>query len=405
MKQGYLSQYFSGVASKELSAVEADSGASNQHEFNGVNSLRRLFGESRRKFNAKFLYLNDDDEPITDQGFLTWYNSREGKPRSAEYRLYFPKTSVSKKARAGDTLILGLQPDDIILTIITEKGSTIEQQIKWLFALGDDVSRFSVRDNLDEERDRVVLVSSLVLEQIGIEADLYEDSYLEEMLEKFNSQFPSTKEFSSYARSTLPDVSVSDSSDGALWAWINREEALFKTLERHLVQRRLTEGFEEDVDGFIRYSLSVHNRRKSRVGYALENHLEEVWHNHGITYSRGQVTENRSKPDFVFPSIASYRDTCFDTNLLTVLGAKSTCKDRWRQVLAEADRVENKHLLTLEHAISENQTSEMQDKKLQLVVPRALHETFTLSQQKWLMDLGSFIELVLDKQERGRSAG
>ena len=36
---------------------------------------------------------------------------------------------------------------------------------------------------------------------------------------------------------------------------------------------------------------------------------------------------------------------------------KSTCKDRWRQVLSEADRIPNKHLFTLEAAISENQTS------------------------------------------------
>jgi len=39
MKQGYLSQYFDGVALKRLSAVEANVSRSNQHEFNGVESL------------------------------------------------------------------------------------------------------------------------------------------------------------------------------------------------------------------------------------------------------------------------------------------------------------------------------------------------------------------------------
>ena len=43
MKQGYLSEYFSGVAIKSLSAVEADLLRSNQHEFNGVESLKRVF--------------------------------------------------------------------------------------------------------------------------------------------------------------------------------------------------------------------------------------------------------------------------------------------------------------------------------------------------------------------------
>lgn len=44
----------------------------------------------------------------------------------------------------------------------------------------------------------------------------------------------------------------------------------------------------------------------------------------------------------------------------TMLGVKSTCKDRWRQVLSEAKRIDNKHLATLEPGISENQTAEMQ---------------------------------------------
>ena len=45
---------------------------------------------------------------------------------------------------------------------------------------------------------------------------------------------------------------------------------------------------------------------------------------------------------------------------------KSTCKDRWRQVLTEADRIEKKYLFTLEAAISNNQTDEMQAKNVQL---------------------------------------
>ena len=64
-----------------------------------------------------------------------------------------------------------------------------------------------------------------------------------------------------------------------------------------------------------------------------------------------------------------------------MLGAKSTLKDRWRQVLSEAERIDNKHLLTLEPGISENQTSEMQVKQLQLVLPRKLHESFRPAQQ------------------------
>ena len=131
---------------------------------------------------------------------------------------------------------------------------------------------------------------------------------------------------------------------------LEREEILFRTLEKHLIAERLSDGFDGDVDGFI------------------------------------------------FPGSDEYHNSKFNPSNLTMLGVKSSCKDRWRQVLSEADRIENKHLLTLEAAISTNQTSEMKTKKLQLVLPKNLHHTYTDEQQEWLMNLSEFVELVLDRQ-------
>jgi len=42
MKQGYLSQYFKGVASKKLSEVEVNPELSHQHEFNGVKNMMSM---------------------------------------------------------------------------------------------------------------------------------------------------------------------------------------------------------------------------------------------------------------------------------------------------------------------------------------------------------------------------
>ena len=81
-----------------------------------------------------------------------------------------------------------------------------------------------------------------------------------------------------------------------------------------------------------------------------------------------------------------------------MLGAKSTCKDRWRQVLSEAQKITHKHLLTLEPGISENQTDEMKSKNLQLVLPKSLHETYRATQLSWLMDVTSFLNLVTARQ-------
>jgi hypothetical protein len=74
-----------------------------------------------------------------------------------------------------------------------------------------------------------------------------------------------------------------------------------------------------------------------------------------------------------------------------MLGAKSSCKERWAQVLREADKIKAKHLLTLEPGISESQTAEMQRSKLQLVLPRSLHATYSPRQRGWLMDVSGFI--------------
>ena len=82
-----------------------------------------------------------------------------------------------------------------------------------------------------------------------------------------------------------------------------------------------------------------------------------------------------------------------------MLGAKSTCEDRWRQVLSEASRIPDKHLVTLEPGITANQTDEMKAKHLQLVVPAAIHDTYKASQQDWLMDVAQFVELVTERQD------
>ena len=401
MKKGYLSQYFKGVVAKFLSAVEADAVRSNQHEFNGTVQMRGIFGIERRKFKTKFIYLCDnDDVPVVDEGFLTWYDARENHPTRSEYRMYFSTTSVSMCASVGDSLFIGLRPDDSILIVIAESGSTISSQLSWLFGIEDIHPGFSVREELESEQDRIAFASRFLLEQLGIEVEADEDTFLEDMLRKFNGQFPKTKDFSEYARSTLTDFNALDNPDDVLLGWMEREEILFRTLEKYLIAERLSKGFDSDVDGFLSFSLSIQNRRKSRVGQALENHIERLLIARDIHYDRTKITENKSKPDFIFPGIEEYHNPSFNVATLTMLGVKSTCKDRWRQVLSEAEKIKHKHLLTLEAAISENQTQEMINHQLQLIVPSGLHETYSAKQKNWLMNVSSFIELVMERQEQ-----
>lgn len=404
LRRGHLSDHFEGVAVKRLSAVEADTSRSNQHEYNGVNQLKAILGEAQpARFPTRFIWLGEEQEAVSEDGTLTWYDSRANHPTRSEYRLYFPTTPVSELARAGDTLFIAKRTDGTAMVVITPAGSTMQNQLLWLFGLDDQPTlRFEAQQVQGDASAELDFAARFILDELGIEAVEPEADRLDAILSRFGLRFPTTREFSTFARDSLSEVDARDDPDAVLMAWIEREELLFRRLERHLVADRLKAGFAAgevaDVDGFLAFSLSVQNRRKSRAGQSLENHLEALFTARGIAFGRGVETENRNKPDFLFPGGTAYRNAAYPSERLTMLGAKSTCKDRWRQVLSEAARIEDKHLLTLEPGISENQTDEMRAKRLHLVLPSRLHGTYRPAQQGWLMSLAGFLDLVQSRQ-------
>src|SRR3546814_19472573 len=96
-------------------------------------------------------------------------------------------------------------------------------------------------------------------------------------------------------------------------AWMEREEILFRTLERHLVKERLEQGFSaERIEEFISFSLSVQNRRKSRVGYSLEHHMEVDFKTQHLRYKHTATNENKTKTDFLLPAPEEYYDPDFN---------------------------------------------------------------------------------------------
>lgn len=406
MDAGYLNQYFKAVAVKRLSQVEADATISNQHEYNGVTLLKKMFGTDSQNvvFPTHFLYVTDDDDTVEANGDLTWYDARYNHPTRTEWRLYYPSNDVTVSGHVGDSLFICLKPDESVLEIIAKKESVIENQLFWLFGIKPEegTNRFVAKTDMREQpSDKVVFTARMILYSIGIQSDDEKEDYTDVLVEKFGNAFPTTKEFSAFARSTVEADPISD-PDGTLLRWYDREEKMFMCMERHLIQERLKSGFTTeagvDVDSFIKFSLSVNNRRKSRAGLSLENHLIALFQVQNIQFSHTPETENKSKPDFIFPSIERYRDVDYPADYLTMLGAKTTAKDRWRQVLEEADRIKRKHLITLEGAISENQTNEMKSRMLQLVVPKEIQETYTTEQQSWLYSVADFLAEVKERQ-------
>ena len=412
MRRGELRDYFAGAGVKRLSAVDAEPHSSNQHEVGTTRDMRHQFlGETQhQRFRAVYIWLGEHEEALSSEGTATHYDAREQQVhRAPEWRLYYPSNPVTEAMRQGDTLFLAMTNDQILYFIVAPEGSTSERQLSWLFDLRPSGQTFVSREVVDNHRE-LDFAARFILDEIGFEFQEPDSDRLDSIIEQFDLEFPKTVEFSHLARDTLPGVEAEDDPDAALLAWLSHEEALFRRLERKIVAARLHEGFrasggEIDVEEFLRFSLSVHNRRKSRMGQSLEHHLEAVFRAHHISYVRGAATEHNHRPDFLFPGEEAYRTAPeFGDARLTMLGAKSSCKERWRQVLAEAAKIPRKHLLTLEPGISEPQTRQMENSGLQLVVPIAIQHTYTEDQRTWLWSVRHFIRDVRTRQNISESS-
>src|SRR5581483_11649707 len=109
---------------------------------------------------------------------------------------------------------------------------------------------------------------------------------------------------------------------------------------------RIQTGFKT-MDEFVGIAQTILQSRKSRSGNSLELHAKEIMKEEGLRQGQDFVyrptIEGGKIPDFLFPSDAAYNDPDFPTKRLRMLAAKTSCKDRWRQVAREANRIETKH--------------------------------------------------------------
>ena len=183
---------------------------------------------------------------------------------------------------------------------------------------------------------------------------------------------------------TNPDKKIID--------WTEQEYRLFRQIEQFSYGSKIAQGFH-DMDSFVELANQVLNRRKSRAGKSLEHHISAIFDGNNIAYEEQVITEGKKKPDFIFPSGNAYHDKSFPTDKLVSLASKTTCKDRWRQVINEADRLRdrNKYLLTLQQGISSAQIEEMTAEKVILVVPKPYISSYPKEQQEKIWTIKKFV--------------
>jgi hypothetical protein len=218
-------------------------------------------------------------------------------------------------------------------------------------------------------------------------------------IRKLNNQFPSTALMAQNARECfnssygITAEIIKAAPDKSLLSWLAAEFELFKILENNVYAEELSTKFK-NVEEFVGFANTILNRRKSRAGKSLEFHLEEIFAAFSITFKTQAITEGKKRPDFIFPSAEAYHDKSYDETKLIFLASKTTCKDRWRQVINEADRIKTKHLFTLQQGISSNQLVEMADHNVKLVVPAPYIKSFPAKFHADIISLEQFVKYI-----------
>lgn len=258
----------------------------------------------------------------------------------------------------------------------------------------EDINQFLDAFSISPTETNRLIETSLV------RPEEHEKVAIEEFISSLTVDFPSSEEMSAAARRIQDTVFdhqefIRTNPDRKLLDWTDAEYRLFRALEYARYGEMISNGFAS-VEDFIATANQVLNRRKSRAGKSLEHHLSAIFDGNGLQYQEQAVTEGNKKPDFLFPSQEAYHNPVFPADKLISLAAKTTCKDRWRQVINEADRLrgKDKFLCTLQQGISAAQMDEMQAEQVVLVVPKPYIATYPRERQDRIWTLDKFVGYV-----------
>ncbi len=273
-----------------------------------------------------------------------------------------------------------------------------ESYLGYLFNTDDDIQDFLDAFGITPAE------TNRPIELDRINPELVEKQAIETFISGLKVEFPSSQEMSSAARLIQYQVYlnkhlIQSDPDTMLLKWTEEEYRLFRAIEHARYGETVAKGFAS-VDDFIALANQVLNRRKSRAGKSLEHHLAAIFDENKIVYTAQAVTEGNKKPDFLFPSEEAYHDMTFSIEKLCTLAAKTTCKDRWRQILNEADRLrdENKYLCTMQQGISAAQMDEMQAEKVVLVVPKPYITAYPKDRRDRIWTVGRFVDYVKEME-------
>ena len=329
----------------------------------------------------KLVKVKWQDDFITDSRFIYYGQGTRNEHRITRFGKNFP---FFEEDNVGDLLIIAQQSEDYYYGFVLQTDQDIDDFFAF-FNLSPDMTNQLID----------VAQSNTLEKQL--------ENNIQELVSLY-IDFPETVQMAKMAREIynrihqISDKDICRTPDLQLLKWIDTEYSLFRGFEEKIYAPIYSVPFP-NCQELVRFSNIILNRRKSRAGKSLEHHLATIFTAAQLKYEEQAVTEDNKKPDFLFPDGKAYHDLLFPADKLIFLGAKTTCKDRWRQVLNEANRIETKYLFTLQQGISKNQLLEMRHEHLKLVVPASYRSSFDKEFQPEIETLASFIEIVKSKQE------
>ena len=357
-----------------------DAGATGAHQAGilvSKSACEMMFAQdlAQESILKRTVEINWQNDYQTESAF-TYYRSKN-ELRITKFGRNFP---FLRPEQTGALFVLTKQADQHYSAFFLDTEDEIDQFL----------SAFGIAPT---ETNRLIDSSRIVPET-------QEQIAIQEFIGTLSVDFPLSDEMSAAARNIQNKVYnhleyIRTNPDRKIIDWTNTEYALFRALEHARYGDAISRGFSS-VEEFITMANMVLNRRKSRAGKSLEHHLAAVFDGNQITYTAQAVTEGNKKPDFIFPSQAAYHNMTFPVDKLASLAAKTTCKDRWRQVINEADRLRDrpKYLCTLQQGISPAQMDEMQAENVILVVPKPYISTYPKDRQDRIWTLSKFVDYV-----------
>lgn len=367
------------IAVKRLSAVETDPERSHQHEFHATRLRRELElpAERRSGILSVLIFGADDQPPTLDESAFTLYDARAGNPdRAAEWRLFYASRVIPELADADDSLLLYRYGDDL-RALVVHAGTRVERDLLVALSLGDDALRtqFSYLDvpSPDEREAREVAGQLTLPESTQTVYELTDHALFRRAIGE--GRLPSTADMAGAAA----EIAVGRGSriadpDEYLHAALAAETDLYYAIEDGVQQTRLTELLAEapGLTEVIDFAMAIQQSRRSRRGQSLQNHFAAILRAERISFTSQCTTEGAETPDFVFPGCLAYHDPEFPNVGLRMVACKTTARERWRQVLHEAERIKEKYLLTVDPSLTPSTVKAMLQAAVLPFLPRAV---------------------------------